>query len=222
MGPGGDERSLSQLRLVDGPPRYGLGILQRDDAGLRLANVAITRARGKLIFIADRKWLRATANREQSPLLWDLVFGYDGRGGSDKQLPSAACQVLPPRYIPGRDANGPDGTESPIEGILLKEMLRRAKDLPSFSLQHRILNEQRRIVSRADFAFVGERLAIYCDGAMFHLPRHQWQRDLRQRRELARLGWKHLVFSGAEIMNGRGAECVNEIVDFFKTQRKPT
>jgi very-short-patch-repair endonuclease len=218
----GSEADVVIFDLVDGPPRRGLGILQRDDAGLRLTNVAITRARGKLILIIDRSWLRATSNREQAPLLWDLVFGYDERGGSAKQVPSAACQVLPPRYIPGRDVNGPDGTESPIEAIMLKEMLRRAMDLPSFSLQHRILNDQRRIVSRADFAFVNERLAIFCDGAMFHLPRHQWQRDLRQRRELARLGWKHLVFSGAEIMNGRGAACVSEIVDFFKTQRQST
>ncbi len=198
----GSEADVVIFDMVDGPPRRDLGILHRDDYGMRLTNVAITRARGKLILIVHKAWLRSQARREQAPLLWDLVFGPDA---------TTACRVLPPE-------RNTDGTESPIENILLKEMQRRQSELPPFCLQHRILNETGRIVSRADFAFVEQRVAVYCDGAQFHLPKTQWQRDIRQRRELARLGWDHLVFGGSEILKGSGTECVAEIIKFFQSR----
>lgn len=201
----GSEADVVIFDMVDGPPRGNLGTLHRDDGGMRLANVAITRAKGKLILIAHKTWLKSKATREQAPLLWDLVFGRDA---------SVSCSVLRPRP-------NPDGTESPIEKLLFEEMKHRKHDLPAFCLQYRIENETGRIVSRADFAFVKERLAVYCDGAQFHLPRTQWQRDIRQRRELAKLGWDHLVFSGSEIMQDCGAASVNEIVEFFRKRRVP-
>jgi very-short-patch-repair endonuclease len=94
------------------------------------------------------------------------------------------------------------------------------EDIPfAFVLQHPIKNEAGRIVSRADFAFVAEKIAIFCDGARYHLRQHQWQRDLRQRRELVRLGWRCLVFTGAEIMADGGRMCVEEIIVAVKTSR---
>jgi very-short-patch-repair endonuclease len=205
----GSEADVVVFDMVDGPPRPSLGILHRGDSGMRLTNVAITRARGKLILIAHKDWLKSKTSREQAPLLWDLVFGEDA---------SAPCPVLPPREHSSRQNFNNDGTESPIEKILFEEMQRRQADLPPFCLQYRIVNESGRIVSRADFAFVAQRVAVYCDGALFHLPKTQWQRDIRQRRELAKLGWGHLVFSGSEILKGAGADCVNEIIDFFRNR----
>jgi very-short-patch-repair endonuclease len=72
-----------------------------------------------------------------------------------------------------------------------------------------------RIVSRADFAFPAEKVAVFCDGARYHLQQDQWQRDLRQRRQLVRLGWRCLAFTGAEILEDAGRKCVQEILVFL-------
>jgi len=197
----GGEADVVIFDIVDGPPRPNLGVLLRDEAGMRLTNVAITRARGKLILIAHKNWMRGV-DPVRAGLLWNILFG-----------PSAPrpCYVLPlSNQEQRRTAHGKDEPESPIEERLVEELRRRQTDLPDFTLQHRILDETGRIVSRADVAFVNERLTIFCDGAMFHLKKDQWQRDVRQRRELARLGWQHLVFSGSEIMSNVG-RCVEEI-----------
>ncbi|MEK7407493.1 MAG: DUF559 domain-containing protein [Acidobacteriota bacterium] len=106
---------------------------------------------------------------------------------------------------------GHGGVESEIERKLDEELQRRQPALPHFELQHRILNREKRIVSRADFAFVPQRLAVFCDGARYHLVADQWKRDLRQRRELVTLDWKVLAFTGSEINSDVG-RCVDEIV----------
>lgn len=69
----------------------------------------------------------------------------------------------------------------------------------SVKKQHLIRNETGRIVSRADFAFPDLQYAVYCDGRQWHLREDRWQRDLRQRNELAALGWVISVFSGADV-----------------------
>lgn len=196
----GGEADVVILDIVDGPPRPTIGALLRDDTGMRLMNVAITRARGKLIIIAHKDWLRGT-DPSRAGLLWNVLFG----GNSPKP-----CYVLP---LAQSNATGKEEilTESPIEEIFVKELRRRTVQLPEFTLQHRIFGESQRIVSRADIAFVEQRLAIYCDGAKYHLQKDQWQRDLKQRRELARLGWRVLAFTGAEI-NANVAKCAEEVI----------
>ncbi|MCC6395241.1 MAG: AAA family ATPase [Bryobacterales bacterium] len=202
----GGEADVVIFDLTDGPPKTGLGFLSGDQ-GLRLLNVAVTRARGKLIVIAHKEWLENCTRAEQNPLLWRLVTGNN----------VAVSAVLPPLsqdFVGGMNKTTA-GPESPIEEVLFRELQRRQGELPEFVCQHRIYNDAGRIVSRADFAFVTEQLAIYCDGRAYHLNEMQWQRDLNQRRSLALLGWKHLAFTGAEILADNGTTCVNEIVLYF-------
>ena len=59
----GSDADVVIFDLVDGEGRPGLGRLLRDDTGMRLVNVAITRAKGKLIVIADKRWCEG-ANTE--------------------------------------------------------------------------------------------------------------------------------------------------------------
>jgi very-short-patch-repair endonuclease len=211
----GGESDVVIFDIVDGPPRPNLGALLRDETGMRLVNVALTRARGKLVVIAHKDWMRGV-DPARAGLLWHLLFG-----GAAPKL----CSVLPPPYSTDHESQDDahsGQTESPIEELLLAELSLRKSSLPKFILQHRIYDENGRIVSRSDFAFVQEKLAIYCDGAMYHLQRNQWERDMRQRRELTRLGWKHLAFSGAEIM-GNVAQCVDEIeriIDDLRDQQR--
>jgi superfamily I DNA and/or RNA helicase len=53
----GGEADIVIFDMVDGPPRARPGMLFRDDTGMRLVNVAVTRARGKLVFIAHKDWV---------------------------------------------------------------------------------------------------------------------------------------------------------------------
>jgi very-short-patch-repair endonuclease len=199
----GGEADVVIFDIVDGPPRPKMGVLLRDETGMRLANVAMTRARGKLILIAHKEWMKSV-DPARSGLLWNALFG----GNAPKP-----CYVLPPSWDRDEGVGGThEGrkTESPIEEMLLGELKRRENTLPKFILQYRIYDENNRIISRADLAFEKERLAVFCDGAMYHLKKDQWRRDLRQRRELTRIGWQHLAFSGSEIL-ADVRRCVDEI-----------
>jgi hypothetical protein len=207
----GGEADVVIFDMVDGPPRPSLGNLLSGDSGMRLVNVAITRARGKLIAIGDKGWVREKCAFEQRSLLRSLFLG---EGGA-----AATVRVLPPDAPQGSSRPGAARPESPIEELFYKEIQKRESDLPAITLQYVIVDDNGRIVSRADFAFVEERLAVYCDGARYHLQKDQWRRDQRQRRELVRLGWSVLVFTGAEI-NEAPDRCVEEVVRTLSGRRE--
>jgi very-short-patch-repair endonuclease len=109
--------------------------------------------------------------------------------------------------------------ESPIEELLLWAMVARRSELPRFTLQHRIQDENGRIITRADAAFVDERLAIFCDGARYHLNDRQQRRDQRQRSKLCRLGWAVLAFYGHEIHRDAD-ECVSQVAETIRVRRE--
>jgi very-short-patch-repair endonuclease len=199
----GGEADAVIFDVVDGSPRPGPGILLRDDAGMRLVNVAITRARGKLVIIADKEWLQRTQTHSQG-LLWTIFFGHRAK--------PASCVVKPLQLDREKPNSNSEGTpESPIEEMLASALRTRVSVSQILVLQHRIKDENGKIISRADMAFPEEKLAIFCDGARYHLEPNQWKRDLRQRRELTRLGWRFLAYSGSEIM--RDAElCAQDIM----------
>jgi superfamily I DNA and/or RNA helicase len=51
-----------------------VGKLLRFDAGKRLVNVAVTRARGKLVIIANKSWYKGQEYLKYiNPLLWAVV-----------------------------------------------------------------------------------------------------------------------------------------------------
>jgi very-short-patch-repair endonuclease len=199
----GGEADAVIFDVVDGFPRTGPGILLRDDTGMRLVNVAITRARGKLVIIADKEWLQRTQTHSHG-LLWTIFFGHKAK--------PASCIVKPLQFDHEKPNSNLDGTpESPIEEMLASALRARVSVTQTLVLQYRIKDENGKIVSRADMAFPEEKLAIFCDGARYHLEPNQWKRDLRQRRELTRLGWRFLAYSGSEIT--RDAEfCAQDIM----------
>ena len=198
----GGEADIVIFDMVDGPPRSQPGLLFRDDTGMRLVNVAVTRARGKLIFIAHRDWVYESEPTKLG-VLWNILFGTSAK--------PAICTVVAPDNRQSENGDYGGKPESPIEELLFSELCGRKYELPAFRLQHRITNENGRIVSRADLAFTGRKLAVLCDGARYHLEPRQWQRDLRQRRELTRLGWQVLAFTGSEI-TADVSGCVNQIL----------
>ena len=71
----GSDADVVIFDLVDGPGRGSLGALLTGDTGLRLVNVALTRAKGKFILIADKLWCERSFSYQDNPLLWKLVTG---------------------------------------------------------------------------------------------------------------------------------------------------
>jgi very-short-patch-repair endonuclease len=206
----GGEADIVIFDMVDGPPRSQPGLLFRDDTGMRLVNVAVTRARGKLIFIAHKDWVYESEPTKLG-LLWNILFGTSAK--------PPVCTVVPPAYHRSDSGDYGGRPESPIEELLFSELCRWQRQLPAFRLQHRITNEDGRIVSRADVAFTGPKLAVFCDGARYHLEPRQWQRDLKQRRELTRLGWRVLAFTGSEI-TADVSGCVNQVLAILTRGRQ--
>jgi AAA domain-containing protein len=100
----GSDADFVIFDVVDGFGRPSLGTLLRDDTGLRLTTVAITRARAKVVIIADRTWYQNAAKREHNPLLWDLIVG----AGADHMFVNPSAP----------DASLEQHCESPIERAL--------------------------------------------------------------------------------------------------------
>jgi len=194
----GSDADIVIFDLVDGYGRNQLGKLLKNDEGLRLVNVALTRAKAKFILIADKVWCAKAIIREDNPILWDLIF----RLNDSEQIP-----VSPPK-------NQNVLVESPIEDKLLKSMM-SIPQLKGVVCQHTIFNKSS-IVSRADFAFPELKYAIYCDGKQWHLVQNQWQRDHRQRNKLIELGWVFSVFSGNDI-NNNVENCASQVLNTYRS-----
>lgn len=200
----GSESDVVIFDLVDGKGRAAPGKLLRDDMGLRLVNVAVTRARGKLIIIADKEWCSRTNLDAHNSLLFRIIFG---------SASSQHINVLPAE-VATESRDGYQQTESPIEKALF-DQLTLHKELAGVRTQFLIIDGQGAIVSRADFAFPAIKYAVYCDGRQWHLREDRWYRDLRQRNTLTELGWAFSVFSGRDI-NRDARACALKVLETFR------
>ncbi|MEW6084205.1 MAG: AAA domain-containing protein [Chloroflexota bacterium] len=195
----GSDADVVIFDMVDGVGRQKIGSLLRGDTGIRLVNVAITRAKGKFIIIADKRWCEENFRREENPLLWDLVLGSNHR---------ESINVAPPLEIALNKKR--HKLESPIEELLFEKISTNKKLAKKIQTQYIINGEGKSIISRADFAFPDIKYAVYCDGKQWHLNKDRWQRDWRQRNKLTELGWIFSVFTGSDVHNHTD-ECVSQI-----------
>jgi len=204
----GSEADIVIFDIVDGPGRSSPGVLLQGDTGIRLVNVAATRARGKLILIANAPWYRQNANPGDNRLLWRLITDRSPRESMDVQPPT-------------RDGRAKDAKlrqcESPIEEELLQAM-RRIPALQDVEPQY-VIRDEEKIVSRADFAFPDAKLAVYCDGARWHLQHGRWRRDWRIRNKLQELGWTFNVFPGSDVKENPD-ECARQVLKTYRARSK--
>lgn len=195
----GSDADIIIFDLVDTFPRRKLGALLSGETGIRLLNVALTRAKGKVIIIVNKKWLREI-DCSYNSLLEKIV-----RSENISEI-----KVSPPIDNDNRL------TESPIEQYLLQAISRN----PAFKdiqLQYIIKDNTGNIISRADFAFPKLKYAIYCDGKEWHLRENRWHYDIRQRNKLTELGWIFSVFTGNAVMEDP-EKCSAQIYKTFLTR----
>jgi very-short-patch-repair endonuclease len=200
----GSDADVVIFDVVDGRGRNEVGKLLRDDAGIRLVNVAITRAKGKLIVIADGDWCRRVHIHNYNALLGELVLGYR----VSKTLRVHQQPQPDPNLWPQRDK-----TESPIETALFDTIAKYSK-LSTVRSQLLIRDITGQPVSRADFAFEEIKYAVYCDGRQWHLREDRWEHDLRQRNKLTELGWIFSVFTGRDITRNADV-CAAQVLETY-------
>ena len=200
----GSDADVVIFDLVDGRGRNGVGRLLREDAGIRLVNVALTRAKGKLIVIADKEWCKCVRIHDHNALLGELVLGY--RGGATLPVHQHA--------IPIDDlAEEREKAESPIE-IALFDAIAKIQRLSTVRSQFLIRDTTGYPVSRADFAFAEIRYAVYSDGRQWHLREDRWEHDLRQRNKLTELDWIFSVFTGRQIKQNAD-DCAAQVLKTY-------
>jgi hypothetical protein len=78
-------------------------------------------------------------------------------------------------------------TENDFETLLFRTL--RTARLPLPDRQHRVF-ENRRILTRLDFAYPDDLLAVPADSFRWHANRRGWDNDIRIRNALLRIGWK--------------------------------
>ena len=185
--------------VVESEARKHLSRILSDDTGLRLVNVAVSRARAKLILVANRGWHKRYTARQENPLLWDLVV----------QRPTS--QIV--RAFPGEPcaAHSPIAYDSAHEAVL-GDLLQSHRELKGVVPQHPICRGDGSLISRADFAIPALKYAVYVDGAIWHLTERAWLRDRRLRSELRDQGWNITVFGAHEVEAGPHV-CVAAVVD---------
>ena len=201
----GSDADVVIFDMVDGVGRSGIGNLLRGDTGIRLVNVAITRAKGKLVVLANKTWCKRAFEPTDNSILWKLIMG---------RRPTERLQVSPPIHIDTE--KGREKLESPIEQALFEAMLKHT-DLSSVITQYVIRDKNESPISRADFAFPVLKYAIYCDGKQWHLREDRWQRDWRQRNKLTELGWIFAVFTGRDIYRNPD-ECAVQIAETYRSR----
>jgi len=196
------EADIVIFDMVDGPPRARPGMLFRDDTGMRLVNVAVTRARGKLIFIAHKDWVHES-EPNQLGVLWNIFSGV------------LLDRVFARSFHLSRIDLGLVSTVVFLsllsKNCCLRNFARDRGNCP-LSLSNIALGKNTEGLSReptwrllvVSSRYFATELGIICSQI-------KWQRDLKQRREVTRLGWRVLAFTGSEI-TANVASCVDQIV----------
>jgi len=109
---------------------------------------------------------------------------------------------------PDWDAARLEGCESPLELRLLLAI--RQSRLPEPQKQFTVSDHTGRILTRADFAYPGERLLIYVDGLAFHSSLRQRIHDAAQTNQLQGMGDRVLRFISSQVIQMTAA-CIAQI-----------
>jgi hypothetical protein len=113
---------------------------------------------------------------------------------------------------------GTKGPQSPIEERLLVA-LRKMEDLPEPEGQFEVLKDGRPYTI-PDFAYPDRKIAIFCDGYLFHGNPGTLELDAQKRNRLQVDGWKVLVFWGHSINQDADA-CARQVKQCWSASLPP-
>lgn len=191
--------------MVDGNGRDKIGNLLRGDTGLRLVNVAFTRAKGKLVVIADRAWCKKTMATETNALLQKLIL-------HDQNV--VRLNVMPPADLIGQ-SHRPFGCLA--EEKLLDALCRRS-DTRDAKAGFIVQGHEGSPLTSVDIAFPAAKFAVYIDGPRWNQLGDEWRRESRKRHLLMELGWTVTVFSVGEV-HADVMACAEEVAMLARPHR---
>ncbi len=168
----GSDADVIIFDMVDGNGRTKIGNLLRDDTGLRLVNVAFTRAKGKLIVVADRNWCARTMEAESNALLQNLIL-------RDRNV--ARVDVLPRPELTSQAGQPPTGRAEE----LLVDAVQERGELSGLVTGYVHRGTDGAPLAIADLAFSALKFAVYVDGPHNNLSGDDWHRSWRRRYLLA-------------------------------------
>lgn len=70
---------------------------------------------------------------------------------------------------------------------------------------------------KVDFLVLGTNIVVECDGYDYHKTKEQVNNDCRRQRQLIKLGYEVIRFSGTEI-NADCEKCVNELIEIIESR----
>jgi len=178
----------------------GSGILREMAAAIpAVASAAVRHLEGHDCPRSCYRCLRTYRNQRVHRLLnWRLVLSYLRAAAgetihSQGPLSAAAHVVEGPEWEEARR----EGCGSPQELRLLRAI--REAGLPEPEKQHEV-RQNGRLITRADFAYLAQRVLIYVDSLAFHSSIRQRIHDTRQTNDLQNMGYRVFRFLAREIL----------------------
>jgi len=187
----GDERDVIFLSLVMAPNRHFRALTGLDDQ--RRFNVAMSRAR-------DQVWLFHSLRQHdlsREDLRWRLLQYFYGPKPFEEHYEELERLEREARRRNRQHGQQPDPYESWFEVDVALELLRR---------MYRVRPQMEVAGYRIDLVVEGlqSRLAVECDGDVWHGP-ERYDHDTARQRQLERVGWTFVRIGEAEFYTDREA-----------------
>ena len=201
----GDESAIVYVDLVESNLKNKkLGKIVIDEQGLRLINVATTRAKAKLVLVVNCRYFYELGIKESNPLLYRIL-------DSNQKIVMSDTPLLFDRSDTKWEQKFMDAFQSEW-----RERRFRTKKYPLPIQHHKILLQGAIPYTKPDFAFPEYKIAVYVDGASTHFySKDIWERDYPIRNRLRLDDWIVLQYTNSRITNNC-RDCIDEVFEILK------
>lgn len=146
------------------------------------------------------------AGPEQFPDMWFVYAATRNFKIADSPLAALQAFITERRYIPRPKF------DSPIEEMFWDAWQKQGGAARTVELEYQYSIPGTRY--RVDFANLSEKVVIELDGYEYHNSKDQFTNDRLRQRELEKLGWRVIRFSGSEVYKNAD-KCFDDAADFI-------
>jgi very-short-patch-repair endonuclease len=168
----------------------------------------------------NQRWHGAFDKERVRDLLFHLaqeppLDGRPGTAGDGAEILAATLEERRQEVEAAQVERHPKTEPTPIERALL-EAIRRRDDLPEPAAQHEVRDGDR-LVTVPDYAYPDLRIAIFCDGYMYHGNPDTLEADAQKRNFLQSQGWVVLTYWGRTILR-KPDVCSRQIASVYQSR----
>ncbi|MGH3789182.1 MAG: AAA domain-containing protein [Pseudonocardiaceae bacterium] len=171
---------------------------QGDERDVILLSMVVTKARRALTRLEEQRRFNVAASRARDQMWLFTSVAEDQLKAGDLRRSLLTYMTNPPSTLPSMDDLvdvTPDEPHPRFDSLFEQRVFLRLRDL-GYAVIPQYAVEGKRI----DLVVVGAqgRLAVECDGHMFHTTPEQLRADLERERELRRAGWQFFRIRDSE------------------------